>query len=171
MRSDLIITRDLKENSNYYVTSEGDVYSKHWHRGSYPKKLTPRITKKGYLTVHFYVDKKEITRPIHQLVAESFIPNPFKLPQVNHKDCNKRNNTEDNLEWCTNAENKAHAVKNGAIGNGVRHASHKFTEDEIRQVRSMFKEGVTYGKLAEIYNVDRKTTYDIVYHNTWKHII
>ena len=48
---------------------------------------------------------------IHRLVAQSFIPNPNNLPEVNHKDENKLNNCVTNLEWCTHQYNNAYGNK------------------------------------------------------------
>ena len=42
---------------------------------------------------------------IHRLVAVMFIPNPDKLPVVNHKDDNRENNKVSNLMWCTQKTN------------------------------------------------------------------
>lgn len=74
-----------------------------------PRILSQRPNPKGYLYCH--VGGKH--RSVHRLVAQSFVTNPDNLPQVNHKDGNKQNNSADNLEWVTNQENQRHAVKNG----------------------------------------------------------
>lgn len=42
---------------------------------------------------------------IHVLVAKAFLPNPNNLPEVNHKDEDRSNNTLSNLEWITHQEN------------------------------------------------------------------
>ena len=53
--------------------------------------------KDGYLTVGLKGKKFKV----HRLVAEAFIDNPNNYPCVNHKDENKKNNSVDNLEWCS----------------------------------------------------------------------
>lgn len=54
----------------------------------------------GYDFVVLSKNGKHYNKSIHRLVAETFIPNPNKYREVNHKDENKRNNGVANLEWC-----------------------------------------------------------------------
>ncbi len=78
------------------------------------QNLVQSENKKGYLRVRVSKSRKEkYTLSVHRLVAEAFIPNPQKLPQVNHKDGNKKNNCVQNLEWCNNSYNQIHACKTG----------------------------------------------------------
>lgn len=65
------------------------------------KILTPRSDKGGYQYVILSKNDTPKTFKIHRLVAQCFIPNKSKLPQVNHKDENKKNNCVSNLEWCS----------------------------------------------------------------------
>lgn len=116
----LEIWRDIKGTNGYYqVSSWGRVKSvdrcvigsdgrQIMRKG---KLLSPYITKKGYLKVALYLNNNgENTKfRIHRLVAETFIPNPQNLPEVNHIDGNKINNSVTNLEWCTGEYNREHA--------------------------------------------------------------
>ena len=63
--------------------------------------------------------------PIHRLVAECFLPSWSAELQVNHIDGNKANNRLENLEWCTDSENKIHAYKNGLMVGGNQYSKHK----------------------------------------------
>lgn len=67
----------------------------------------------GYLYVSFGVDGKLITRKVHRLVAQTFLPNPNNWPEVNHKDCDRTKNNVENLEWCTHGYNMQYREKYG----------------------------------------------------------
>lgn len=67
-----------------------------------------RWGKDGYYNVCFCVDAVESTHPVHILVAIAFVPNPHKLPLVNHKDNDRINNDPGNLEWVNYRENVGH---------------------------------------------------------------
>ena len=73
--------------------------------------LMPYRNKKGYLKIGLCAKRSKYPEKyrINRLVAKAFIPNPYELPQVNHKDGNKENNSVTNLEWATNNENRKHA--------------------------------------------------------------
>ena len=79
---------------------------------------TPRVLKtqrdsKGYHRLRVTINRKKMSFKIHREVAKAYIPNPNKLPQVNHKDGDKDNNCISNLEWVSNRENAHHAIANG----------------------------------------------------------
>lgn len=85
----------------------------------------------GYYRVRATIERRKMTFKIHREVAKAFIPNPLKLPQVNHKDGNKKNNAIDNLEWVTNQENAQHAIRTGLWANVIEGAR---KENERRKI-------------------------------------
>lgn len=81
-------------------------------------KGVPRILKSnpdtnGYHRIRVTIERIKLSYKVHREVAKAFIDNPDNLPQVNHKDGDKNNNSASNLEWVTNRENAHHAIKNG----------------------------------------------------------
>lgn len=129
---------DVEVNSKRWL-SLGNLLNEEWrdikgYEGSYQvsnygrvksfKYKTPRILK--YATTkkeaYFFVilSNNNIKKPktVHRLVAQMFIPNPNNLLVVNHKDCNKKNNKINNLEWCTKEYNIQHAARNERLLKG-----------------------------------------------------
>ena len=75
-----------------------------------------KVNENGYIRI--FILKK--TFVLHRLVALTFLDNPEKKEQVNHKDGNKLNNSIENLEWCNNKENQIHKFKIGLGNNFTR---------------------------------------------------
>ena len=69
------------------------------------EKILKLNTRNGYYVINLRKNGKRISKQIHRLVAEAFIPNNDNKPFVNHKDFNRLNNNIENLEWCTQKEN------------------------------------------------------------------
>lgn len=75
--------------------------------------LKQRLTEKGYYSITITSNGvKRTPMLVHRLVCRAFHPNPFNLPQVNHKDFDRTNNHISNLEWVTHLDNMHHAWKN-----------------------------------------------------------
>lgn len=106
------IWKDIKGYEGLYqVSNLGKVKSikwfnprtnKHYKRNKILKQI---VTNKGYLEIKLTKNYKCKIFKVHRLVAEAFIPNPNKLPQVNHKSKIKSDNSVSNLEWCTGLYN------------------------------------------------------------------
>ena len=77
-------------------------------------------THDGYLQVSIPIDGKWTVGKIHRVIAQTFIPNPENLPQVNHLDCDRTNNNVSNLEWCTASYNAKYREKNGVLSAEAR---------------------------------------------------
>ena len=76
--------------------------------------LALTTNKWGYKTIFIRHNQKPKGFSVHRLVAKAFIENKDpKRDCVNHIDGVKHNNSVENLEWCTRAENNKHARDTG----------------------------------------------------------
>ena len=105
---------DIKDFKDYEISTEGKVRNK--RRG---RVLKDRINTSGYLSVILYVNGKPISKLVHRLVAEAFIPNPDNKPQVNHINEIKTDNRVTNLNWMTRLENCNYGTRNKRIQNPI----------------------------------------------------
>ena len=94
------------ENTNgmYFVSNLGNVKKQN-------KSIKKTERKDGYVKVRINHGDCVKNYFVHRLVALAFIPNENNLPQVNHIDGNKSNNTVANLEWCSEKENQKHRIE------------------------------------------------------------
>lgn len=75
------------------------------------KILAPNPKKSGYLDICLSSRNSKKSLRIHRLVAIAFLPNPLRLPYVNHRNGVKTDNRLENLEWCTVSENTRHGYR------------------------------------------------------------
>lgn len=105
---------------------------------------------RGYLQVSIKVDGKWNKKYIHRLVAQAFIDNPEKLPEINHKDCDITNNNVNNLEWCSRSYNIQYREKFGeALGHPVfainldtNEVSHFRSQNEASRVLGLHQQNI-----------------------------
>jgi hypothetical protein len=94
--------KQIKDFDNYYITNDGKVIS---YKYKQPREMKTWYQKSGYENVTLCKNGETSHKLVHRLVAEAFIPNPNNFLEINHKDGNPKNNTMNNLEWCTRRKN------------------------------------------------------------------
>lgn len=155
--------KDIKGFEGYYqVSNYGNARSldrvietKRGPRTYKGQSLTLSEHTGGYLNISLGRKNK---RFVHRLVAEAFISNPNDLPEVNHKDGDKRNNYVSNLEWVTPSDNQLHSKETGLAPTGEIHPQAKLSNEDVEFIRNNYipKHPEFSGKaLAEKYGVAR----------------
>lgn len=102
------VWKDVQGYEGYYqVSNHGRVKSldrKVKNRGGIATKkgkiLSPSVMNNQYKKIALWKDNEQKMMLMHRLIAQAFIPNTGNLPEVNHIDEDKGNNSVDNLEWC-----------------------------------------------------------------------
>jgi hypothetical protein len=148
---------------NYIITKEGSIISK-----KTGKQIYVHVNKKGYNFVRLYDNGFSCTCLVHRMIAEMYVPNPDKLPEVNHKDGNKSNNNHWNLEWTTRKGNVDHAVANGLVPSGVNHYSSKLTQDQVDQMRGLHRQGWDCARIGRKLGVSQASAYRICHYQSHK---
>lgn len=119
--------RDPAEFNGYLIHPDGRVWRPEMvrvrrdgiartHRAGWVSTRTRRAPKGeggGYVYVDLWVDGRRQTWLLHRLVATCHVPNPDRLPQVNHRDGVRSHNCASNLVWVTASDNQKHAYREG----------------------------------------------------------
>ena len=115
---------------NYQVSNLGQILSLNFRNTGKPELMNPWEDKDGYLKIGLRNNRKTDFILVHRLIAETFIPNPDNLPQVNHKIDTKEgkkinmvifnedgsiNKEKTTLEWCDGKYNHNYGTINERI--------------------------------------------------------
>lgn len=111
-------------------------------------------TKAGYLRVTGCRQGKRFNIFVHTLVAEEWVSGYEEGLVVNHKDGNKLNNTRENLEWVTQAENVKHAQLHDLT-------TSKYSIETLREVCRLLSKGMAVKDVSEKTGVVKHTVQDI----------
>ena len=109
---------------------------------------------KGYVCLSLYYNRKTYHPTVHRLVAKAFIPNPNNYEQVNHKDCNKENNSVENLEWCNQRYNYNEGMKTFQYSKNEEHYFAKLKNSDIPIIYELYKLGFTRVTVAKIFSIN-----------------
>ena len=115
------------------------------------KILKPFSCPGGYLEVNLWKNNKVKTTMIHRIVAKAFISNQNNLPEVNHKDENKKNNCVDNLELCTSKYNANYGSRTQKMKD----------KKETKPVFMISKDGEVLKRFNSLGDAARETGVDI----------
>ena len=130
----------------------------------------PHKHQRGYLWASFTINGVKKKLLIHRVVAMAFIENPYNKPQVNHIDGDKTNNHVSNLEWCTNYENRQHAVNHNLHAKGEQLAK-KLSIEKVKRIREEYIPYSTDNNqytIAKKYGISQRQVMKIVNGLDWK---
>jgi hypothetical protein len=154
----------MKDFYGYKVTECGKVYSQ------FGRKLSYHFCKKGYARVNLKIGDRKRGYLVHRIVSLCYIDNPKGLPQVNHKDGNKRNNSVDNLEWVSCQDNVKHSVETGLVPRGKGRPNAKLDDEQVLEIRRLRDCGANYYQLGKLFGIAYQTAHKICTMQTYTHI-
>ena len=120
---------------DYEVSTKGRVRNINYRNTGTVRVLKPQLDMKDYYFISIWKDEEKRTFRVHRLVATMFIPNPYNLPQVDHINRNRHDNSVENLRWVSRQQNMNNAgkrircVETGEIFDTMAQASRKMNID------------------------------------------
>ena len=91
--------------------------------------VTEFLNNSGYLRLMLRTPGGQIAKLKHRLIAEQFLPNPNNLPEVDHIDRDKLNNSLNNLRWVSRSDNNRNrTVSSFGKRQYLNHAPNDITE-------------------------------------------
>lgn len=153
--------------TKYIVGTDGTIYN-----SITMHQLHPAVTNRGYRRVLIYYNGFRRHMSVHRLVADAFIPNPLQLPEVNHKNGDKSDNTVYNLEWCTPEYNVKHSYDNGLNYSGEDNCNAGMSNEIARKIAQCFEENqLTMTEISRYYDIPKRSIKHMLYGDCWKRVV
>ena len=165
--------RDIKGWEGFYqISNMGNLKSLKRPFVKEDKILKACIDRYGYPFACLCKNGKKLAcHKIHRLVLEAFVGLRPPGMEGRHIDGDKRNNKLDNIEWATHEINELDKYRHGTIIYGSKNSFAKLTEDDVVQIRSLWKTGkFTQWALANKFNVRQFCIWSVIHRKSWKHV-
>lgn len=166
-KGNLVDVRDYE--GLYKVSDLGAIYSLRKWRGKHFRKLKYHLNAFGYPV--FSLTKNGNTKGItaHKIVTTSFLGERPLGMEVRHLDGNKLNFQLNNLKYGTAKENAADRDKHNTTARGENIGSAKLSNDDVMNIRKLYRKRGDMVKLADKYNVSCANIYMIITKQSRKH--
>ena len=170
------IWKIIPETENRYeISSYGRIKSFALNRND--GKILKCSTNKGFKIINVRINNEKKRIYVHKLVADIWLKRPSeKHLMVTHIDKNLRNNHFTNLKWLTQEEIKNEyrdyfKKKYNSANKRKVVTNSKLTENDVIQLKSMLKRGVSQSTIAKLFCVSEMQVTRIKREENWNHII
>jgi hypothetical protein len=174
-----VVFKEVSGFPGYRVGDDGSVWSR-WRRGGRThgyilsdvwRLLVGGIDRDGYHKLILCAGGKRRHVRAAILVLEAFVgPCPAGMESC-HEDGDNTNDRLSNLRWDTHLNNIRDKRRHGTHQTGEKHAFHKFTDDQVREIRARRAAGEKVTHLAREFKVWPGTISAITTGRHWKHLL
>lgn len=166
------VWKQLNRFPAYAVSSLGRIKRIKPGRSTKSGRILKQIfhAKIGYNMVNLSIGGKITQIFVHQLIAEAFLGQCPPGQEVNHKDTDKINNNQSNLEYVSRKQNTIHAAKHGLIvgKKGEECNMSKLTKNDVTEIIFLIRKKLTQKQIANRFQVDPSTISRIKNGYNWR---
>lgn len=157
----------------YSIGSDGRLFA-HRRRGSREKQLCGYRDEDGYLIAVLTRNYKRWAVGIHRIVALTWLGDPGKGFEINHKNGVRNDNRVANLEWVTHRENclpdRALSLMSSRC-RGEDNGSAKLSPEHIREIFRLRGLGLSQQAIAGAIGIVKQPQVSRILHgHDWTHL-
>ena len=121
---------EIIDSPNYLIYKDGKIFNKKNNR-VLKTCINPQL---NYYETTIKANKGYIKVNVHRLIAQYYLPNPLRLPCVDHIDRNTLNNNIENLRWVSCLKNSHNTGKYSTNTSGHKNLNFRKARSSWRYV-------------------------------------